>query len=140
MKSLPYEDTHGKRQPMRLLNASILASGARYRMGEGPAEVYERLGPRLLLAQLKDARRSTAQEGGWQLVLLGEGEVPVREMLGLLAAGGYVGWVSVECEKHWHPDIEESAVALPQHLKVIKEWMQDLNGRDALPRAPGPRV
>ena len=111
-----------------------------YRMGEGPAEVYEHLGPRLLLAQLKDARRSTAHEGGWQLVLLGEGEVPVREMLGLLAAGGYEGWVSVEWEKHWHPDIEEPAVALPQHLKVIKEWMLDLYGRDALPRAPEPRV
>ena len=93
-------------------------------MGEGPAEVYERLGPRLLLAQLKDARRSTAQEGGWQLVLLGEGEVPVREMLGLLAAGGYVGWVSVECEKHWHPDIEEPAVALlragPRPWRILK--------------------
>ena len=56
--------------------------------------------------------------------MLGEGEVPVREMLGLLAAGGYAGWVSVEWEKHWHPDIEEPAVALPQHLKLLKEWMR----------------
>ncbi|MBV8351329.1 MAG: sugar phosphate isomerase/epimerase [Verrucomicrobia bacterium] len=99
-----------------------------YRMGEAPAEVYDRLRPRLLLAQVKDARRSTAHKGGWQLVLLGEGEVPVREMLGLLAAGGYDGWVSVEWEKHWHPDIEEPTVALPQHLKLLKEWMQELNG------------
>ena len=98
-----------------------------YRMGELPAEVYDRLGPRLLLAQVKDARRSTAHEGGWQLVLLGEGEVPVQEMLRLLAAGGYDGWVSVEWEKHWHPDIEEPAVALPQHLKLLKEWMQGLS-------------
>jgi hypothetical protein len=49
-------------------------------------------------------------------------------MLGLLAAGGYNGWVSVEWEKHWHPDIEEPTVALPQHLKLLKEWMQELNG------------
>jgi hypothetical protein len=37
-----------------------------------------------LLAQVKDTRRGRA--GDWQLVLLGEGEVPVRQMLGLLAA------------------------------------------------------
>ncbi len=39
---------------------------------------------------------------------LGEGEVPVREIIGLLAAGGYAGYLSVEWEKYWHPDIEEA--------------------------------
>jgi len=29
LKSPPCDDTHGKRQPVRFLNASILASGAR---------------------------------------------------------------------------------------------------------------
>ena len=29
LKSLPWDDTHGKRQPMRRLNAWISASGAR---------------------------------------------------------------------------------------------------------------
>jgi sugar phosphate isomerase/epimerase len=51
-------------------------------------------------------------------------EVPVREMLGLLAAGGYRGWISVEWEKRWHPEIAEPEVALPQHLSVLAEWME----------------
>jgi sugar phosphate isomerase/epimerase len=58
-----------------------------HRMGERPADVYANLGRRILLAQVKDARRRP--DGDWELVLLGEGEVPVREMLGLLASGGY---------------------------------------------------
>src|SRR5205085_2226853 len=62
---------------------------------------------------------------GWQLVLLGEGEVPVRDMLGLLSAGGYQGWVSVEWEKRWHPEIAEPEVALPQHLAVLGTWMRE---------------
>ncbi len=95
-----------------------------YRMGETPAEVYANLGPRILLAQVKDARRLAGDD--WQLVLLGEGEVPVRDMLGLLAAAGYPHWISVEWEKRWHPEIEEPEVALPQHLELLTKWLEAL--------------
>lgn len=93
-----------------------------YRVGEQPADVYANLGRRILLAQVKDARRRP--DGDWELVLLGEGEVPVIQMLGLLAAGGYRGWISVEWEKRWHPEIAEPQIALPQHLSVLAEWME----------------
>jgi sugar phosphate isomerase/epimerase len=92
-----------------------------YRVGEQPADVYANLGERILLAQVKDARRVGDD---WQLVPLGEGEVPVRQMLGLLAAGGYRNWISVEWEKRWHPEIAEPEVALPQHLTVLAGWME----------------
>jgi sugar phosphate isomerase/epimerase len=92
-----------------------------HRMGESPAEVYRNLGGRILLAQVKDARR--VPPDGWRLVLLGEGEVPVREMLGLLVAGGYPHWISVEWEKRWHPEIEPPEVALPQHLGLLAQWL-----------------
>jgi sugar phosphate isomerase/epimerase len=96
-----------------------------YRVGEQPADVYVNLGRRILLAQVKDARRIARAEGDdWQLVLLGQGEVPVRQMLGLLAAGGYRHWISVEWEKRWHPEIEEPEVALPQHLALLTKWME----------------
>ncbi len=93
-----------------------------HRMGEPPADVYANLGRRILLAQVKDARRRPG--GDWELVLLGEGEVPVIQMLGLLAAGGYQGWISVEWEKRWHPEIEAPEVALPQHLAKLAAWME----------------
>ena len=111
-----------------------------HRMGESPRDVWTNIGGRVLLAQVKDARRDPApedsqaaeagpaglrglREDGWQLVLLGEGEVAVRDMLGLLSAGGYPGWISVEWEKRWHPEIEPPEVALPQHLAVLGSWM-----------------
>jgi sugar phosphate isomerase/epimerase len=93
-----------------------------HRVGETPAAVYANLGPRVLLAQVKDARRTS--DGDWRLVLLGAGEVPVRDMLGLLAAGGYPHWISVEWEKRWHPEIEEPEVALPQHLDLLTAWLE----------------
>jgi sugar phosphate isomerase/epimerase len=97
-----------------------------YRMGQRPAEVWSDLGLRTLLAQVKDARRNAARTDGWQLVLLGDGEVPVREMLQLLDTGGYPGWISVEWEKRWHPEIEEPEVALPQHLSVLRAWLAEM--------------
>jgi len=93
-----------------------------HRMGETPAEVHGRLGSRILLAQVKDARRLPG--GQWRLVPLGEGEVPVRDMLARLAAAGYPHWISVEWEKRWHPEIEEPEVALPQHLDLLAAWLE----------------
>jgi sugar phosphate isomerase/epimerase len=96
-----------------------------HRMGERPAEVHANLAGRVLLAQVKDARRAPERDDGWQLVLLGEGEVPVQEMVALLAHGGYQGWISVEWEKHWHPEIEEPEVALPQHRRLLDSWLRE---------------
>jgi sugar phosphate isomerase/epimerase len=102
------------------------------RAGESAREVYDAIGSRLCLAQVKDAVRTGAGPRDWRLVLLGQGDVPVRDMLRLLVSGGYTGWVSVEWEKHWHPGIEEPELALPQHLEVLRSWIAELdtaNGR-----------
>src|SRR6202046_3351365 len=96
-----------------------------HRMGERGADVWANLAPRILLAQVKDARPDPGRDDGWQLVPLGEGEVPVRDMLALLSAGGYRGWVSVEWEKRWHPEIAAPEVALPQHLAMLGSWLEE---------------
>jgi sugar phosphate isomerase/epimerase len=97
-----------------------------YRVGEIPTDVYANIGARLLLAQVKDALRSEGDPSGWRLVLLGEGEVPVREMFAILHESDYGGVISVEWEKAWHPEIEEPEVALPQHIKLLQRWRQEL--------------
>jgi sugar phosphate isomerase/epimerase len=102
-----------------------------HRMGESPGEVYDLIGQRVLLAQVKDARRAPERADGWQLTLLGQGEVPVREMLELLDRGGYQGWISVEWEKRWHPEIEEPELALPQHIELLRAWQREARGAEA---------
>ena len=97
-----------------------------HRMGERPAQVHANLAGRVLLAQVKDARPAPDRDDGWQLVPLGDGEVPVREMLALLHGSGYRGWTSVEWEKRWHPEIEEPEVALPQHHRLLDSWLREL--------------
>src|SRR6185437_4535947 len=68
-----------------------------YRMGENLAEIWSNLANRLVHVHLKDARRRS--DGDWDLVLLGEGEVPCREIIRALALRDYKGFVVAEWEK-----------------------------------------
>jgi fatty-acyl-CoA synthase len=93
-----------------------------YKTGASAEEVIKTLaGHFARLVHIKDARRKEADANSWQLVLMGEGEIPVREMLLGLRQYGYDGYVSVEWEKKWHPEIEEPEVALPQHMNWLKQ-------------------
>ena len=100
--------------------AALWDSHHPYRVGEMPQDVIEALGPRIAHVHVKDARRTTPDGSDWQLVLLGEGEVPVREQLAALERHGYSGYVSVEWEKKWHPEIVEPEIALPQHIRWLR--------------------
>jgi sugar phosphate isomerase/epimerase len=88
-----------------------------YRVGESPEQVMEVLGHHVLYVHVKDARR---RAGGWDLVLVGEGEVPVARSLEVLSRWGYAGWIGVEWEKKWHPEIPDPEVALPQHVAWLR--------------------
>jgi sugar phosphate isomerase/epimerase len=91
-----------------------------YRVGESSQDVVVALGDRIHLVHVKDARRDGDD---WRLVPLGEGEVPVRESLAVLDVAGFRGWLTVEWEKRWHPDLAEPEVALPRELETLKGWL-----------------
>ncbi|HUE75819.1 MAG TPA: sugar phosphate isomerase/epimerase family protein [Chloroflexota bacterium] len=91
-----------------------------HRVGESSEQIWKAIGERLVHVHVKDARRNG---GGWDLVLLGEGEVPVDEVVNLLRREGYPGFISVEWEKKWHPEIPTPEVALPQHLDKLRSYL-----------------
>jgi len=89
-------------------------------MGESAEEVIALLGKRIVHVHVKDARRVGPNGSDWQLVLLGEGEVPVRQQLEALQRAGYAGYVSIEMEKKWHPELPEPEVALPSGIAWLR--------------------
>lgn len=97
-----------------------------FRMGDSVEDVWQNLGERLVHVHLKDALRTP--DGRGQLVLLGEGEVPCREIMQSLVARDYTGYVVMEWEKKWHPEIADPEVAFPQHLKVARTWLKEMAG------------
>jgi sugar phosphate isomerase/epimerase len=92
-----------------------------YSAGESPQEVIELLGDRIVQVHVKDARHR--ENGQFDLVLLGDGDVPVAESLSALHAANWDGWVSVEWEKRWHPELPEPEIALPQHSARVRHWL-----------------
>jgi sugar phosphate isomerase/epimerase len=90
------------------------------RVGESPAEVVRALGPAIRLVHVKDGRR---RGDAWELVPLGDGEVPVRESLDALRALDYHGWLSIEWEKRWHPELAGPEVALPRELVALRSLL-----------------
>jgi sugar phosphate isomerase/epimerase len=92
-----------------------------HRVGDRTARVFELLGSRILHCHIKDAR--TDESGKRELVLLGEGDVPVKEQLLALREHGYAGWVIFEWEKKWRPEIAEPEVAFPHYIRLMKEYL-----------------
>jgi len=89
--------------------------------GEPAAFTYANLGPFTVSTHVKDS--VPLPGGGHQYVLLGEGDVPLKEMLDLLVAGGYKGYAILEWEKRWIPSLLEPEVAFPQYVAKMREWL-----------------
>jgi sugar phosphate isomerase/epimerase len=92
-----------------------------YEFGESASQVLALLGNRILHTHVKDARK--VDGGPSELVLLGEGDVPVREILQQLIASGYQGYAAVEWEKKWIPKLADPEVAFPQHIRMLREYV-----------------
>jgi sugar phosphate isomerase/epimerase len=101
--------------------AAIWDVGHPYRVGDAPEQVVGLLSTRIAHVHIKDCRRKP-DSGDWQLTLLGDGEVPVKSCIHALDKAGYSGWLSVEWEKRWHPELAEPEVALPQFAEILKGW------------------
>jgi sugar phosphate isomerase/epimerase len=88
-----------------------------YRHGEPVSRTAAAIGDRVLHAHVKDAVRDGE---GWRFVLLGEGELPVGSMIGALLERGFTGYLSLDWELMWHPDIAPPEVALPQFANGLR--------------------
>ncbi|HUG52510.1 MAG TPA: sugar phosphate isomerase/epimerase family protein [Vicinamibacteria bacterium] len=87
---------------------------------EPPARTFARLERWIRHTHLKDSR---PEGDGRRYVLTGEGEVPVKEQVRVLAQAGYPGYYGFEWEKRWHPEIEDPEVAFPHYAKTMAEYL-----------------
>jgi len=88
---------------------------------ESPAETWRALGPFVRHTHLKDSR---PEGDGVRYVLTGEGTVPVRETVRVLAAAGYRGYYCFEWEQAWHSEIEDPDLAFPHYARVVAEYLR----------------
>jgi sugar phosphate isomerase/epimerase len=88
---------------------------------EAPAATWGALGKWVRHTHLKDSRPEGAER---RYVLTGAGDVPIKEQVQVLAAGGYTGYYGFEWEKTWHPEIEDPEVAFPHFARTVTEYLK----------------
>lgn len=92
-----------------------------YRMvHEAPEETWEALGDRIKYTHWKDSYLTDQTDRGYQLCLLGEGDIPLQDIYQLLKDKGYDGYYTLEWEKVWCPDIEEPEVSFKGYVEHMK--------------------
>ncbi|GAA2359268.1 sugar phosphate isomerase/epimerase [Nonomuraea africana] len=89
-----------------------------WRNGEPPAETLAALAPHLAYVQVKDAVSATDTTP----VPMGAGAVPLEEAGELLRSHGYDGWVSLEWERTWYPQVAPVAEILPGAAAWVRRF------------------
>lgn len=91
-------------------------------VGESPQKTWEVLGKWIKYTHWKDSYLK--EDGSLQLCMFGEGDIPLEEIYNVLKDNGYDGYMTLEWEKKWHPEIEEPEEAYPQYAKFMRNLMQ----------------
>lgn len=80
---------------------------------------YELIRPYLRHVHFKDYRRVT-DAGHWVLCEIGEGDIPLAEIVKTLQKDGYDGYISLEWEKKWHPELSDPELSFPRFVSFMK--------------------
>lgn len=89
--------------------------------GENPAETRKRIKDWLCYIHIKD---SLIENGKVVYKMLGYGDVPLKEALGVLQDTGYEGFIVLEWMKRWVADLEDPGVVFAHFPFAIKRLMR----------------
>ncbi|MDR1564803.1 MAG: AMP-binding protein [Oscillospiraceae bacterium] len=88
--------------------------------GETPAKTVENLGSYIRHVHFKD---SLFEEGRVIYKMMGEGDLPVNEIIMALRSLNYSGYLTLEWVKNTVPDLESAAVVFPHYVNFMGEFL-----------------
>ena len=93
-------------------------------LGETYTKTWEVLGKWIRYTHWKDSYVKPDTKRGYQLCLVGDGDIPLKDIFACLKSNNYDGYLTLEWEKLWCPEIEEPETAFPRYVRVMRELMQ----------------
>jgi fatty-acyl-CoA synthase len=87
--------------------------------GEAPDTTIENLGAYVKHVHIKD---SVVEDGAVKYCLIGEGSLPVGEMMNALASINYDGFVCLEWDPRWMPEVAELDVILAHFANYMNRF------------------
>ncbi len=88
--------------------------------GEAPTHTWQVLGPHIRYLHIKD---STAGEDGAAYEMIGYGDLPLKEVVGILKSNGWEGWLSLEWVKRWCLSLAEPGIVFPHYIDYMKKLL-----------------
>ena len=85
---------------------------------EKPEYTYGLLKNHIRYLHVKDSVMT--EEGKLKYRMMGYGDLPVKETLGLLKADGFTGFVTLEWVKRWYNELEEPGVVFMQYISYMR--------------------
>ncbi|MBR5444648.1 MAG: sugar phosphate isomerase/epimerase [Clostridia bacterium] len=100
---------------------------------ETPAESVQILGNRLAHVHLKDGVASEDPDSTqYRHTAMGEGEMPVEQVLALLEAADYSGFLSLEWELPWRPELKDCYPDTDATLDAYNRWLDSAESQKTL--------
>lgn len=129
-----YADTARLRQLLEKLSSDAVAAlwdmhhPYRY-MGETPEQTVQNLGAFIKYVHVKD---SVMKDGQVEYRMMGEGDLPIPEMMMALRSICYEGYVSLEWVKRWASNLSDAGIVFPQFIHYMESFMDRGTTRSAL--------
>ena len=101
------------------LGAIWQISTAYFNGGESANEIIKNLGAYVRHVHINDARKT---ENGIEYCLLGEGEVPIAEVMRALRSVNYDGFLSLVWDPAWCPELDDMEIVLAQFVGYMKQF------------------
>lgn len=89
--------------------------------GEAPGKTVQDLGAYIKYVHVKD---SIVVNGAIQYRMMGDGDLPIDDMMFALRSINYEGYVSLEWVKRWAPDLDDAGVVFPQFAEYMSRYTE----------------
>ena len=97
--------------------------------GETPDQTIQNLGAYVRHVHLKD---SEMVDGKLEYRLIGEGTLPIADMMNALRSVNYEGFISLEWDPMWMPEIDDIEVILPHFVNYMSQFHDPSRARSVL--------
>ena len=94
-------------------------SAAYFEGGESSEEIIKNLGAYIKHVHMNDAIKT---ETGIEFCLIGEGELPIREMMLALRSVNYDGFISLVWDPKWCEELDDMEIIFSQFIGYMKQY------------------
>ena len=97
--------------------------------GETPETTIKNLGAYVKHVHLKDSKKV---DGKVEYCLVGEGELPIADTVMALSSVNYDGYISLEWDPEWMPDVDSANVILTHYAAYMAQYSETARSQNYL--------